>query len=41
VAGNKRWVTVDLSSNANYKGAICGLGLDIPAGVYVHQVRVG
>ena len=41
VAGNKRWVTVDLSSHANYKGAICGLGLDIPAGVYVHQVRVG
>jgi len=39
--GTKRWVEVDLSGNVNYKGAICGLGLDIPADVYVHQIRVG
>jgi len=39
-AGKKRWVDIDLSGNANYKGAICGLGLDIPADVFVHQVRV-
>jgi hypothetical protein len=39
--GTKRWVEVELSGNANYKGAICGLGLDIPADVYVHQIRVG
>ena len=39
--GNKRWVDVDLSENANYKGAICGLGLDIPGDVYIHQIRVG
>jgi len=39
-AGKKRWVDIDLSGNANYKGAICGLGLDIPADVYVHQVQV-
>jgi hypothetical protein len=40
-AGKKRWVTVELSRNANYEGAICGLGMDIPADVYVHQIRVG
>lgn len=39
-AGKKRWVDIDLSGNVNYKGAICGLGLDIPADVFVHQVRV-
>ncbi|MFM7188052.1 MAG: hypothetical protein ACKO14_09575, partial [Armatimonadota bacterium] len=39
-SGVKRWVTVDLHSNPNYKGAICGLGMDIPADVYVHQVLV-
>ena len=40
-SSKKQWVTVELSRNANYKGAICGLGLDIPADVYVHQIRVG
>jgi hypothetical protein len=39
-AGNKRWVTVDLSSNAKYTGAICGLGMDIPAHVYIHKIQV-
>ena len=39
-AGKKRWVTVELDRNANYTGAICGLGMDIPADVYVHQIRV-
>ena len=38
--GTKRWVDIDISSNANYKGAICGLGLDIPADVYVHKIQV-
>jgi hypothetical protein len=41
MAGTKRWVDIDLSGNANYKGAICGLGLDIPGDVFVHQIRVG
>ena len=39
-AGKKHWVDIDISSNANYKGAICGLGLDIPADVYVHKIQV-
>jgi len=39
-AGVKRWVTVDLHNNPNYNGAICGLGMDIPADVYVHQIQV-
>jgi len=38
--GKKRWLTVELSNNPNYKGAICGLGMDIPAGVFIHQIRV-
>ena len=39
-AGKKRWVTIDLRSNANYKGAICGLGVDIPAHGYIHKIQV-
>jgi hypothetical protein len=39
-AGKKLWVDIDLSGNANYKGAICGLGLDIPADVYIHKIQV-
>jgi hypothetical protein len=39
-AGKKRWVDIDLSGNVNYKGAICGLGLDIPADVYIHKIQV-
>ena len=40
VPGAKRWAVVDLSENTNYKGAICGLGLDIPGDVFVHRIQV-